>query len=225
MESATIDMALGNPDVVFLQVSRRSRCTSSTWQSRRSCGRRRSVSTTGLAGQSTVDTINAPGGRMRLRAYGPIFVALVVLSPAAAMAQRLKPADRGPWEITAFGGSYDDSPEYRAETFIDPNYNLLFGAGLRYHLSQGFFLSAEGRYAGLTMRRLAGGVTDLNSILVRRPAGVHAPAARSSGPVRAGRRRGCPLERSGCRRIRNRPRLPVRRGNPDLPDGPHRSGR
>ena len=101
---------------------------------------------------------------MRLRAYGPIFVALVVLSPAAAMAQRLKPADRGPWEITAFGGSYDDSPEYRAETFIDPNYNLLFGAGLRYHLSQGFFLSAEGRYAGLTMRRLAGGVTDLNSI-------------------------------------------------------------
>jgi len=101
---------------------------------------------------------------MRLRTCGSIFVALAVLSPVAASAQRVKPADRGPWEITGFVGSFDDTPEYRTKLFVDPDGNPLFGAGLRYHLSQGFFLGAEGRFASLDMARAGGGTTSLNSL-------------------------------------------------------------
>ena len=101
---------------------------------------------------------------MRFRVCGSLFVALAVLSPAAATAQRVKPADRGPWEVTGFVGTFDDTPEYRTKLFIDPSGNPLFGAGLRYHLSQGLFLSAEGRFASLDLSRSSGGVTNLNSI-------------------------------------------------------------
>jgi OOP family OmpA-OmpF porin len=101
---------------------------------------------------------------MRLRACGSLFVALALLSPSATMAQRVKPADRGPWEITGFVGTFDDTPEYRSKLFVDPSGNPLFGAGLRDHLSQGFFLGAEGRFAALDLARESGGFTNLNAL-------------------------------------------------------------
>ncbi len=101
---------------------------------------------------------------MRLRACGPTILAFALLSPLTATAQRVKPAERGPWEITGFVGTFDDTPEYRTKLFVDPAGNPLFGGGLRYHFSQGFFLSAEGRFAALDIARTSGGVSNLSSL-------------------------------------------------------------
>ena len=95
--------------------------------------------------------------------------ALLLLQPLAAAGQKVKPADRGPWEVSAFLGSIQDSPEFDPDGsafFVDPDRNVLFGVGVNYHFPGGFFLGADGRYAPWDMRPAAGGVTDLNSYFI-----------------------------------------------------------
>lgn len=103
---------------------------------------------------------------MSTRALWSLVVALVLLQPLAAAGQKLKPADRGPWEVSGFLGGFDDDFEYDpdgSQFFIDPDGNILFGAGLNYHFPIGFFVGAEGRYVPLDMRPASGGVTDLDT--------------------------------------------------------------
>jgi len=100
------------------------------------------------------------------RTLWSLVVALVLLQPMAVAGQKMTPADRGPWELSAFAGGFDDDFEFDPDGsryFLDPDRNVLFGAGLNYHFPIGFYLGASGRYVPLDMRPLAGGVTDLNA--------------------------------------------------------------
>jgi OOP family OmpA-OmpF porin len=76
------------------------------------------------------------------------------------------PADRGPWEISAFAGGFDDHFEFDPDggvDFLDPDQNVLFGLGLNYHFPIGLYVGASGRYVPLDMRPINEGVTDLNT--------------------------------------------------------------
>jgi OOP family OmpA-OmpF porin len=103
---------------------------------------------------------------MSTRAFWSLVIALVFLQPLAVDGQSVKPADRGPWEISAFMGGFDDDFEFDpdgSEFFVDPEGNPLFGGGLNYHLPANFFVGLEGRYVPVDMRPAAGGFADLNS--------------------------------------------------------------
>jgi len=103
---------------------------------------------------------------MTNRALWSLVVALVLLQPMAVAGQKMTPADRGPFEVTAFMGGFDDNFEFDpdgSQYFLDPDRNLLFGAGLNYHFPMGFFVGASGRFVPLDMRPAAGGVVDLNA--------------------------------------------------------------
>ena len=103
---------------------------------------------------------------MSTRAVCSLACSLLLLMPLAASGQRLKPADRGPWEISLFAGAFDDNPEFDPdgrEEFLDPSRNVLFGAGLNYHFPVGFFLGAEGRFVPLDIQPTSGAITDLNT--------------------------------------------------------------
>ena len=105
---------------------------------------------------------------MSTRAFCSMVVALLLLQPMTAAGQRIKPADRGPWEIFGFAGGFDDNPEFDPDgrqEFIDPAGNPLFGAGLNYHFPIGFFVGAEGRYAPLEIVPVSGTISDLNTFL------------------------------------------------------------
>jgi OOP family OmpA-OmpF porin len=86
----------------------------------------------------------------------------------AVEGQRIRPADRGSWEVTGFAGAFDDNPEFdpdgRAQ-FINPAGNPLLGAGLNYHFFNGFFVGAEGRYVPMEIQPLSGADSDLNTFL------------------------------------------------------------
>lgn len=103
---------------------------------------------------------------MSTRALWSLAVALVLLLPVAVEGQRVTPADRGPWEISGFlGGLYDDFEfdPIGGDLFLDPDRNILFGAGLNYHFPVGFFVGVEGRYVPLDLTLPSGGIADLNS--------------------------------------------------------------
>jgi OOP family OmpA-OmpF porin len=103
---------------------------------------------------------------MSTRAVCSLACSLLLLMPLAASGQRLKPADRGPWEISLFAGAFDDNPEFDPdgrEEFLNPAKNVLFGAGLNYHFPIGFFLGAEGRFVPLDLQPKSGAITDLNT--------------------------------------------------------------
>ena len=86
---------------------------------------------------------------MSTRAIWSLVVALVLLQPLAAEGQKVKPADRGPWEISAFMGSFDDDYEFDPDgrtLYVDPDNNVIFGGFL--------FLNDEGanfRFPHLTL--------------------------------------------------------------------------
>ena len=103
---------------------------------------------------------------MTNRVLWSLVVALVLLQPMAVAGQKMTPADRGPFEVTAFMGGFDDNFEFDpdgSQYFLDPDRNLLFGAGLNYHFPMGFFVGASGRFVPLDMRPAAGGLVDLNA--------------------------------------------------------------
>lgn len=105
---------------------------------------------------------------MSTRAFWSMVIALVFLFPLQAEAQRIKPADRGKWEIAGFAGAFDDNPEFDPdgrEEFVNPAGNVLFGAGLNYHFPVGFFIGAEGRFVPLEIQPIRGDATDLNTFL------------------------------------------------------------
>ncbi len=121
---------------------------------------------------------------MHTRTLWAVIVALVCLLPAStASAQKMSAKDRGPWEIWGLAGGFDDDPEFDpngSRVFIDPDKNILFGAGLNYHLPFSFgpfgtFVGLEGRYVPLDMRPRAGSVTDLNAFFVNPLVGINLP--------------------------------------------------
>ena len=104
---------------------------------------------------------------MSTRAFWSLVCGLVLLLPLAAEGQ-IKPADRGPWEISAFAGGFDDKSEFDPDgsnTFIDPDQNVLFGLGFNYHFPVGFFVGAEGRYVPLDLMPAGSGIVDLDTYL------------------------------------------------------------
>ncbi|MGW8267494.1 MAG: OmpA family protein [Longimicrobiales bacterium] len=105
---------------------------------------------------------------MSTRALWSMIFALILLMPLQAAAQRLKPADRGTWELVGFAGAFDDDPEFdpdgRAQ-FVNPAGNVLFGAGLNYHFPIGFFIGAEGRFIPLEIQPQRTDAVDLNTLL------------------------------------------------------------
>jgi len=103
---------------------------------------------------------------MSTRALWWLAFTFTLFLPSTLSAQRVKPADRGPWEINGFMGAMDDQPEFDpngSDLFLDPDKNLLFGAGLNYHFGMGFFVGAEGRYVPFDLNPRPGTVVDLNS--------------------------------------------------------------
>ena len=97
--------------------------------------------------------------------------ALLLLQPLAAASQTVQPADRGPWEISGFLGSVQDSPEFdpdRSAFFVDPDRKVLFGIGVNYHFPIGFFLGVDGRFAPWDMSpmKLPARVADLDSYII-----------------------------------------------------------
>ena len=103
---------------------------------------------------------------MSTRAFWSLVFALVLLQPMALAGQKVIPADRGPWEVSAFMGGFDDEYEYDpngSQLFIDPDQNILFGAGINYHFPFRIFVGAEGRYVPLDLNPSSGGITDLNT--------------------------------------------------------------
>ena len=101
---------------------------------------------------------------MTTRACWALVVALgILLQPAYAEAQSSKAPVRGPWEIAAQAGGFDDDFEFDPDGsayFIDPDQNVIFTGFLGYHLPTEilggrFFLGAEGRYVPLDIRPLA----------------------------------------------------------------------
>ena len=105
---------------------------------------------------------------MSTRAFWSLICGLVLLLPMAVEGQRIKPADRGSWEITGFAGAFDDDPEFDPdgrEEFLNPAGNPLFGAGLNYHFPIGFFVGVDGRYMlwELTPRRAP--ISDMDAFI------------------------------------------------------------
>ncbi len=91
---------------------------------------------------------------------------LILLPPATAAGQDSKAPIRGPWEISAQAGGFDDDYEFDPDGsrfFIDPDRNVIFSGFLGYHFPIGFFVGAEGRYVPLDIRPTIGGVTDLDA--------------------------------------------------------------
>jgi len=103
---------------------------------------------------------------MTTRSLWSLVLGFVFLLPLSVQGQKMKPADRGPWEVSAFMGSIDDDFEFDpngSDLFLDPDRNLLFGLGLNYHFPMGFYVGASGRYVPLDITRPSGGITDLDS--------------------------------------------------------------
>jgi OOP family OmpA-OmpF porin len=103
---------------------------------------------------------------MTTRGLLMLVASLVLLQPVDLAGQKMTPADRGPWELSAFVGGFDDDFEFDpdgSQYFLDPDRNLLFGAGFNYHFPMGFYVGASGRYVPLDMRPAAGGLVDLDS--------------------------------------------------------------
>lgn len=105
---------------------------------------------------------------MSTRAFWSLVCGLVLLLPVALEGQRVKPAERGPWEVNGFIGAFDDDPEFDPDgrpEFINPAGNPLFGAALNYHFPIGFFMGVEGRYAPMEIVPVSGTISDLNTFL------------------------------------------------------------
>jgi OOP family OmpA-OmpF porin len=103
---------------------------------------------------------------MSTRALWSLAAAFVFLLPTVVEGQKVPPSERGPWEINGLAGGMFDDYEFDpigGNTFLDPDGNALFGAGLNYHFSSGFFVGVEGRYIPLDMRPTANSVTDLDA--------------------------------------------------------------
>lgn len=97
-----------------------------------------------------------------------LIAVLLLPIPAAVAAQSLGPAERGPWEISAFAGALDDRYEFDPDgsaIFFDPDGNVLFGAALRYHTAPGFSIGLEGRYMPALIRPRNGTQSDLDVML------------------------------------------------------------
>ena len=112
---------------------------------------------------------------MHTRSLWALVLALLFLLPPALLeGQKVPAAERGAWEILGFAGGWDDYPEFDPDGhswFVHPNKNVLWGAGLNYHLPWssgpfGFFAGIEGRFVPVDIRPQlgprAGTVTDMN---------------------------------------------------------------
>jgi len=111
---------------------------------------------------------------MHTRSLWALVFALLFLLPASTVeGQKVQPSERGPWELTLFAGGFDDDFEFDPDGsiyYVDPDGNVLFGAGLNYHLPYklgpfGTFVGLDGRYVPLDMAPSGGFVTDLNTYL------------------------------------------------------------
>lgn len=103
---------------------------------------------------------------MTTRSFWSLVLGLIFLLPLSVEAQKTLPADRGPWEVSAFLGGFDDDPEFDPDgsaLFINPDRNLLWGLGLNYHFPFGFYVGASGRYVPLDIHSAARGLTDLDA--------------------------------------------------------------
>jgi OOP family OmpA-OmpF porin len=112
---------------------------------------------------------------MYTRSLWALVFALLFLLPASTVeGQKVQPSERGPWEITLFAGGFDDKFEFDPDPdesvfYVDPDQNILFGAGLNFHLPTtigpfGTFVGLDGRFVPLDMAPEGGFVTDLNAI-------------------------------------------------------------
>jgi len=123
---------------------------------------------------------------MHTRSLWALVLALLFLLPAATVeGQKVQPSERGPWEINLFAGGFDDDFEFDPDPaqsvfYVDPDQNVMFGAGLNYHLPFtigpfGTFLGLEGRYVPLDMAPEGGFVTDLNAYFGNAMFGITLP--------------------------------------------------
>ena len=89
---------------------------------------------------------------MHTRSLWALVFALLFLLPASTVeGQKVQPSERGPWELTLFAGGFDDDFEFDPDGsiyYVDPDGNVLFGAGLNYHLP--YHLGPFGTFVGLT---------------------------------------------------------------------------
>jgi OOP family OmpA-OmpF porin len=112
-------------------------------------------------------------------------MALLFLLPAMVEGQKIQLKDRGPWEISAFAGGFDDDWEFDpdgSDFFIDPDQNVLFGLGFNYHLPFdvgpfGTFLGLDGRFVPLDIvpQATTPAVTDLNTYFISPLFGISLP--------------------------------------------------
>jgi len=111
---------------------------------------------------------------MHTRSLWALVFALLFLLPAATVeGQKVQPSERGPWELTLFAGGFDDDFEFDPDGsifYVDPDGNMLFGAGLNYHLPYaigpfGTFVGIDGRYVPLDLAPQGGFITDLDTYL------------------------------------------------------------
>lgn len=110
--------------------------------------------------------------------WGLALIGALLISPTMVSAQKQKPADRGPWEISVFAGGFNDEYEFDPDgsrIFIDPDRNVLFGGFFGYHFGSGLYVGLDGRFVPLDMRPAAGGVTDLNAFFYSAQLGYTLP--------------------------------------------------
>ncbi len=121
---------------------------------------------------------------MKTRPLWAFVLALMFLLPAAQVeGQKVLPNERGPWEINLFAGGFDDDFEFDPDGsiwYVDPERNILFGAGLNYHFSHnigpfGTFVGLDGRFVPLDIAPQGAFVTDLKTYLGSGLAGITLP--------------------------------------------------
>jgi outer membrane protein OmpA-like peptidoglycan-associated protein/opacity protein-like surface antigen len=112
-------------------------------------------------------------------------MALLFLLPTMVEGQKIQLKDRGPWEISAFAGGFDDDFEFDPDGsnhFIDPDQNVLFGLRFNYHLPFnigpfGTSLGLDGRFVPLDIvpQATRPAVTDMNTYFLSPVFGISLP--------------------------------------------------
>ncbi len=122
---------------------------------------------------------------MHTRSLWALVMALLFLLPVTVEGQKVQLKDRGPWEISAFAGGFDDDWEFDpdgSDFFIDPDQNILFGLGFNYHLPFdigpfGTFLGLDGRFVPLDIvpQVTSPDITDMNTYFISPLFGISLP--------------------------------------------------